>query len=120
MRLLIDSREANFIAIIDKKRGNVVWRLGPDFPEPDYPASARVLQHQVPRRADQLSGQHDAHLIVKDLPGAGNLLVFDNQGAAGFPAARLGIFNGSRVLEIDPITQQIVWQYTGEASDAPS
>ena len=118
--LLIDSREANFIAIIDRTSGNVVWRLGPDFHEPDDPASARVLQHQVPRPTDQLSGQHDAHLIAKGLPGAGNLLVFDNQGAAGFPAARLGIFNGSRVLEINPITLQIVWQYTGEASDAPS
>ena len=118
--LLIDSREANFIAIIDRQSGKVVWRLGPDFAEPNYPASARVLQHQVPRPVDQLSGQHDAHLIAKGLPGAGNLLVFDNQGPAGFPAARLGIFSGSRVLEIDPITQQIVWQYTGEASGAPA
>jgi hypothetical protein len=30
--ILIDSREANFIVIIDKKTGKVVWRLGPDFP----------------------------------------------------------------------------------------
>jgi len=118
--LIIDSREANFIAIIDKRSGDVVWRLGPDFIEPPFPASARLLQHELPRRVDQLSGQHDAHLIPKGLPGAGNLLVFDNQGAAGFPPARLGIFAGSRVLEIDPTTQDIVWQYTGEDSGAPA
>jgi Arylsulfotransferase (ASST) len=117
--LIIDSREANFIVIIDRARGHVVWRLGPDFPE-HVPAPQRILARELPRPVDQLSGQHDAHIIPKGLPGAGNLLVFDNQGAAGFPSARLGIFVGSRVLEIDPITQQIVWQYTGEDSDAPS
>jgi hypothetical protein len=30
--ILIDSREANFIVIIDKKTGKVVWSLGPDYP----------------------------------------------------------------------------------------
>lgn len=78
-----------------------------------------MLEQELPRPVDQLSGQHDAHLIAKGLPGAGNLLVFDNQGSAGFPPARLGIFSGSRVLEIDPLTRQIVWQYTGESSGAP-
>jgi hypothetical protein len=57
--------------------------------------------------------------IHEGLPGAGNLLLFDNQGPAGFPTAPLGIFVGSRVLEIDPITRQIVWQYTGEDSNRP-
>jgi hypothetical protein len=117
--LLIDSREANFIAIIDKRSCDVVWRLGPEFPEPAYPASARLLQHELPRPVDQLSGQHDAHLIPEGLPGAGNLLVFDNQGAAGFPPARLGIFASSRVLEIDPQSLHIVWQYTAEDSGSP-
>jgi hypothetical protein len=36
---------------------------------------------------------------------AGNLLLFDNQGEAGFPAAALKLFEGSRVLEIDPVKQ---------------
>jgi hypothetical protein len=30
--ILIDSREANFIVIIDKQSGKVVWSLGPDYP----------------------------------------------------------------------------------------
>jgi hypothetical protein len=45
--------------------------------------------------------------------------VFDNQGGAGYPPAPLGIYAGSRVLEIDPATKHIVWQYTAEDSGRP-
>jgi len=31
----------------------------------------------------------------------------------------LKVFPGSRALEIDPVKQQIVWEYTGSDSDAP-
>jgi hypothetical protein len=105
--ILIDSRNANFIAIIDRKTGKIVWTLGPNFPE-------TKLSGQVPRPVDQISGQHDAHLIEPGLPGAGNLIVFDNQGEGGYPAAALGVNSGSRILEIDPVKKEIVWQYTGE------
>jgi hypothetical protein len=109
--IMIDSRNANFIVIIEKKTGRIVWRIGPNFPK-TKPSSA------VPRAVDQLSGQHDAHLIPEGLPGAGDLLVFDNQGEAGYPPVALGVNSGSRVLEIDPVTQQIVWQYSAETSGA--
>ena len=74
----------------------------------------------MPRPAGQFSGQHDAHLIPVGLPGAGNLLLFDNQGEAGYPPAELATNSGSRVLEIDPVTKQIVWEYAGEDSDRPN
>ena len=32
---------------------------------------------------------------------------------------RLPMFYGSRILEINPITKEIVWQYTGIESDLP-
>ena len=51
---------------------------------------------------DQISGIHDARLIAKGLPGAGNILLFDNEGEAGFPPVPLKVTGGSRVLEIDP------------------
>ena len=35
-------------------------------------------------RFGQIIGQHHAHFIPKGLPGAGNLLVFDNGGASGY------------------------------------
>ena len=86
-----------------------MWQLGPDY---DTTPELRELGWIV--------GQHHAHIIPKGLPGAGNLLVFDNGGSAGYglpnPGALTGIDNAkrdySRVLEIDPTTLKIVWQYT--------
>lgn len=113
--LLFDSRNANFIAIIDRKTGKIVWTLGPN-----YPANrANQLSRKVPRPVDRTSGQHDAHIIPVGLPGAGNLLVFDNEGEGGYPPVELSVTGGSRVLEIDPVRKQIVWQYTGEDSGGP-
>jgi hypothetical protein len=115
--ILFDSREGNVIAIIDKQTGKVVWHMGPHYDEQGKSPRARLLGGEtLPRAVDQLVGQHDAHIIPEGYPGAGNLLVFDNQGTAGFPAELVGPFRGSRILEINPISQQIVWQYTGANS----
>jgi len=114
--LIFDSRNANVIAIVDRRSGHVVWTLGPDYPAIPRGAAGRKL----PRPVDQISGQHDAQIIPAGLPGAGNLLVFDNQGEAGYPPVELPTTGGSRVLEIDPMTRQIVWQYTAEDSGQPS
>lgn len=111
--ILIDSREANFIVIVDKRSGKVVWSLGPD-----YPAQARGPR-VLPRAVDQISGPHDVHLIGPGLPGAGHLLVFDNQGEAGYPRVGVGVQPRSRVLEIDPVSKRIVWEYTGADSNGP-
>lgn len=104
-----DAREANIIAIVDKRSGEIVWKLGPRY---DGNAAERALGWII--------GQHHAHLIPRGLPGAGNLLVFDNGGWAGYgepnPGAPAGLKTAqrdySRVLEIDPTTLEIVWQYT--------
>ncbi|HNG59221.1 MAG TPA: aryl-sulfate sulfotransferase, partial [Cellvibrionaceae bacterium] len=111
--IVVCAREANFTAIIDKKTGKIVWRIGPDYPPITTP-------NKLPRPVDQITGQHDAHIIPKGLPGEGNLLVFDNQGEAGYPPVKLNTQPGSRVLEIDPIKNEIVWQYTGVDSGAPN
>jgi hypothetical protein len=103
------AREANIIAIIDKATGRIVWRLGPRFDG-----------GEAERRIGQIIGQHHAHIIPHRLPGAGNLLVFDNGGAAGYGSPRSGAPLGvkteqrdySRVLEIDPVSLAIVWKYT--------
>jgi hypothetical protein len=108
--ILIDSREANFLVILDKQTGKVVWRLGPDYP-------AGSGQRGLPRAVDQIVGQHDAHLIAPGLPGAGHILVFDNQGEAGYPRVNVGVQPRSRVLEIDPIKKEIVWEYSGADSN---
>lgn len=105
--IIVGSRAANFVAIIDKKTGKIVWRLGPDYPP------AKPGPRKLPAPVDQISGQHDPQIIPKGLPGAGNLLLLDDQGEAGYPPAPLGFgpARGSRVLEIDPVKKQIVWEY---------
>jgi hypothetical protein len=123
--LVIDSREASFIAIIEKATGKIAWRLGPDI-APNLPGQdGRIAPLRpippttLPRPFDGTSGQHDAHLIPEGVPGAGNLLVFDNRGPSGFPPTRLSMFSGSRILEIDPIKKEVVWQYSALDSDQP-
>jgi hypothetical protein len=105
--VLISSRQASFVAIVARD-GSIVWRLGPDFSE------SKQLQ-----AIGQIIGQHHAHLIPKGLPGAGNLLLFDNGGASGYgytnPIAPTGsnalVRANSRVLEINPVTFELVWSY---------
>ncbi|MCV7223928.1 aryl-sulfate sulfotransferase [Mycolicibacterium elephantis] len=118
--ILVSLRKANIVALIDKSSGAVNWKLGPYFDDPAGAQHQRINAHKVPRPLDQICGQHNPHLIAPGLPGAGNILVFDNQGGAGYPPAGIGIYAGSRVLEIDPSTQEIVWQYTAEDSGLPS
>ncbi len=118
--IMIDARKGNVVLILSKKTGKVVWRLGPVFPGAEFSPDQRIGNKTVPRPVDQISGQHNAHLIAEGLPGAGNLLLYDDEGGAGFPPAALGIYAGSRILEIDPVKKVIVWQYTGENSGRPT
>ncbi|WP_321937452.1 aryl-sulfate sulfotransferase [Paraburkholderia sp. J8-2] len=112
--ILISSRDANFTVIIDKKTGHVVWRIGPD-----YPKASPMSAYRLPKPIDQISGQHDAYMIPEGVPGAGNILMLDNQGEAGYPSVELQVAGGSRVIEINPSTNQIVWQYTAAYSGEP-
>jgi len=94
--IIMDGRQVNIIAIIDRKTGKIVWKLGPYFTE------SKAL-----RKMGQVIGQHHAHMIPRGLPGKGNILVFDNGGAAGYgapnPTSPDGLSNAkrdfSRVLE---------------------
>ena len=80
---------------------------------PDYRDRRRLA------KLGQIMGQHRPHIIPKGLPGAGNLLVFDNGGVAGYGAADpapTGAGNmrriQSRVLEVNPLTFEQVWEYS--------
>jgi len=106
--VIISSRQASFLAIVARD-GSVVWQLGPDF---SATPELRAIR--------QIVGQHHAHFIPKGLPGAGNVMVFDNGGASGYGRPNSTALNGqniyarptSRVLEIDPVTLKLVWSYT--------
>ena len=111
------SREANFLAIIARhdgpqgawRSGDIVWRVGPTF---DY----------GPGKVDQIIGPHYVHMIPFPLNGAGNIIVVDNGGELPFGAGYGPDANGnpahpnkfrpySRVIELVPITLDIVWLY---------
>ena len=106
--IIWDGRQTNITAIIERKTGKIVWQLGPDF-----------TATQELKDMGQIIGQHHAHIIPRGLPGEGNILVFDNGGGAGYgvpnPGAPTGLNNArrdnSRILEFDPTTLEIIWQY---------
>ena len=95
--IIISSREANIIAIVNRA-GKIVWRMGPDYRE-----------SEALRKLGQIIGQHNPHIIPKGLAGAGNLLVFDNGGAAGYgfasPALSRSVSNRMTV----PLSAQGQW-----------
>ncbi|MBZ4419310.1 aryl-sulfate sulfotransferase [Myxococcus sp. RHSTA-1-4] len=111
-----DGRSSNIIAIIARhdhprgawKAGDIVWRVGPDY-------GPGTREHGL----GQIIGQHHAHVIPWGLPGAGNVLVFDNGGLAGFGALFPGLppywpvtyRDFSRVIEFNPRTLEVVWEY---------
>ena len=108
--IIWDARETNILAIISKETGKIVWKIGPDF------TASREL-----RKIGQIIGQHHAHMIPRGLPGEGNILVFNNGGWAGYGAPCRTSKDGtkvdkrdySRVIEIDPVTLKVVWEFTG-------
>jgi hypothetical protein len=102
--LIMDSREANIIWIVNMaedtgyEMGQIVWKVGPDY-SPGTPEGDQL---------GQIIGQHHAHMIPKGLPGAGDILLFDNGGLAGYPQL-LRLY--SRVLEFNPVTLDLLWEY---------
>ncbi len=106
--IILDSREANILLIVEPESGKVVWRLGPDYQQED---DARI---------GQIVGPHNTHMIPRGLPGEGNILVYDNGGQAGYgaptgldPSGRMVVQRGySRVVEFDPVAKKVVWEYS--------
>jgi len=93
--ILVSQRHTNIIFIIDKDSGQIVWKIGPD---------------------DNLTiGQHNAQMMEEGR-GAGNILVFDNGGIAGYPE-QSRVY--SRVVVIDPVSKEVVWIYTALKSGLP-
>ncbi len=98
-QILVDSREFGELYIIDHKTGDILYRWG----NPSAYAAGDPPTFTTP--GDQiLFGPHDAHWIKEGLPGAGNMLIFNN----GWGRAPITY---SSVIEMDPKTGEIVWEY---------
>jgi len=101
--IIVCTRNTNSIMIINKETGAIVWRVGPNYSK----------DTEYGQKLGQIIGLHHAHMIPKGLPGEGNILLFDNGGSSGY-----GYFGMprhirlySRVIEFNPITFEIVWEY---------
>lgn len=89
--LLIIPRSFWTAYIIDRSSGEIVWSY-----EGNHGGSLEKLE-------DGMVRGHEAHLIPKNLPGAGNILLYDN-----------GLQNVRRysiIREIDPLSGKSVWEY---------
>ncbi len=103
--LIYSSRHTAVSIVLSHSTGEIVWKIGPDFgsgPEASL---------------GQFVGPHFVHMIPKGLPGAGNILVFDNGGGSGYGGSEAEPHgpryrrNYSRVVEFDPVSFEIVWEY---------
>ncbi|MBN2715154.1 MAG: aryl-sulfate sulfotransferase [Deltaproteobacteria bacterium] len=109
--IIWSSRRTNVIAIIAPETGQIVWRIGPIFAD----AAEAGL--------GQFIGQHFPHMIPAGLPGEGNMLVFDNGGESGYESATDDGYqfafkrSYSRVVEFDPITFELVWEYGPQSGE---
>jgi hypothetical protein len=95
--VMISCRHISTCIIYEKATGKVQWEYG-GYKGKEY---------------GKLGNQHNFSLIPKDMPGAGNLMIFDNGTNLGTtPAATQywGIAH-SRVLEINPKDKKVAWMY---------
>jgi len=84
--ILSCQRNANLVFIVDKETGQVVWTWGAE--------------------KGQLVGPHHPEMLHN-----GNILIYDNGGQGGYPP-RVRFY--TRLVEINPVTGKIVWQYAHE------
>ena len=82
--VLIVARNWWTAMIVDRQSGDIVWEYKGDY-------------------KGGLGGGHEAQMIPEGYNGAGNILLFDNGGGA-HPGE-------SYILEIDPVTKEVVWSY---------
>jgi hypothetical protein len=95
--IIVSYRVINTIAVVDHASKKIVWKM----------AGATI-------------GQHNPNFIPADMPGTGHILVFDNGNIdADTNPMRSGSRPNSRVLEINPLDNSIVWEYTADKSNLP-
>lgn len=80
--IMIMLRNWSTAMIVGRPSGKILWTYSGDY-------------------LGGLSGGHEAEMIPEGLPGAGNVLIFDNGRSRA----------SSVVLEINPVSKAIVWKY---------
>jgi hypothetical protein len=97
--LLLNSRNLSFPFIVDWETGKVVWQWSN---RPPGRSRGRVVRSEG-ETAHCLVGPHDTKMLDN-----GNILIYDNGGHAAYPLmARFY----TRLVEVDPVKGDIVWEY---------
>jgi hypothetical protein len=98
--ILFDAKHTDTVYIIDKKTKKIIWRWGATA---YLDKETGKLEYRGGKGSnDTLGGMHAAYEIQSGLPGAGNVLIYDN-----------GTYKGtSRAVEVDPKTSKVVWDST--------
>jgi len=95
--IIVSYRFINTIAVVDHASKKIVWKM----------TGASI-------------GQHNPNFIPAGMPGTGHILVFDNGNVdTNTNPMHIGSRPNSRVLEINPIDNSIVWEYTADKSNLP-
>ena len=100
-QVLLNSRNLSEVYIVDRKSGKIAWRWG---------NPAAYGQGKMPGWYDsgdqQIFGSHHAHMLDN-----GHITIFDN-GSERPEGSR------SRVIELDPKTGKIVWEYAANGRNS--
>jgi hypothetical protein len=91
--LLVSYRFINTVAVVGRPSGHVLAQAGPN--------------------GNVTIGQHHVYMIPEGMPGAGNVLAFDNGGPSGYPLQGRPY---SRVVEMNPANRTMVWDYVASMS----
>ncbi len=89
--LLLSARNLNAIFVVDRSTGDVVWNY-----------------------KTELDLQHESLMIEPGNPGAGNILLFNNGYWNRYD------YRKSKIVEIDPVTKAVVWEYQSEDFYSPT
>ncbi len=92
--IIMSYRFVSRVAVVDRSTGDIVW----------------TGQFSI--------GQHDTQMVPGSLPGGGNITIFNNGFGEHYDSS-IDIEDHSSVVEVDPITEEVVWEYTAEMSNLP-
>jgi hypothetical protein len=87
--VMISIRHLNLVVIIERDTKKIVWKYKGDY-------------------MGGMAHQHEARMIKVGMPGAGNILIFDNGVGAPGSSGHDGM---TVVFELNPVTNKIVWKY---------
>jgi hypothetical protein len=95
--IIVSYRYLNMVIIVDPSTGSIVWQT-----------------------SNITIGQHDATMLKNGLPGAGNILIFDNgmTNVGDNPGVTPGRLY-SRVVEMNPLDFSIAYEYNASLSGYP-